>query len=116
MEGNLCFFYLPVSDIKSVLSFYRDQLGLEEAWREGDSTVSFKLPGTDVQLMLDQDNTNLTDPAGPVFKIASVDEFFASQQEGIQFVREPVDIPGGRWVGAKDTSGNGVYFLDQSKA
>jgi hypothetical protein len=36
------------------LALYRDELGWEEAWREGDTTVSLKLPGTDVQLMLDR--------------------------------------------------------------
>jgi hypothetical protein len=33
--------------------FYRDELGLDEAWREGDGTVAFELPGSSVRLMLD---------------------------------------------------------------
>ena len=57
---KLEFLYAPTRDLQVSLALYRDELGWEEAWREGDSTVSLKLPGSDVQLMLDA-----TDGAGP---------------------------------------------------
>ena len=114
MEGKLCFIYMPVHDIKSALKFYRDQLDLEESWREGDLTVAFKLPGTEIELMLDQIVEGSPEAAGPVFILPSADAFYNAQQGQIEFIGKPSDIPGGRWVAARDVSGNGLYFLDQS--
>jgi catechol 2,3-dioxygenase-like lactoylglutathione lyase family enzyme len=42
---KLTFFYLPVADLKEALALYRDTLGWQEAWREGDTTTSLRLPG-----------------------------------------------------------------------
>ena len=50
---KLEFLYMPTRDLGAALALYRDGLGWQEAWREGESTVSLALPGTDVQLMLD---------------------------------------------------------------
>jgi catechol 2,3-dioxygenase-like lactoylglutathione lyase family enzyme len=50
---KLEFLYTPTRDLQASLALYRDELGWEEAWREGDSTASLKVPGSDVQLMLD---------------------------------------------------------------
>ena len=50
---KLSYFYVSVPELQPALSFYRDDLGLDEAWREGEGTVAFELPGTPVQLMLD---------------------------------------------------------------
>jgi hypothetical protein len=55
-EGStvkLTFLYQSVDDLDAALAFYRDVLGLAEAWREGDTTVAFELPGSPVQLMVD---------------------------------------------------------------
>lgn len=43
----------PVTNLRAALALYRDRLGWQEAWREGEGTVALKLPGSDVQLMLD---------------------------------------------------------------
>ena len=51
---KLEFLYAPARDLQAALALYRDALGWEEAWREGESTVSLKLPGTEVLLMLDE--------------------------------------------------------------
>ena len=79
MDGKLSITYVPVRDLKSALKFYRDQLGLEEAWRMGDSTVAFKLPGTDIELMIDLFEEGAPDTVGPMFLIPSVDEFYAAK-------------------------------------
>jgi hypothetical protein len=53
------------------MSFYRDKLGLEESWREGEGTVGFKVPGTDIELMLDVYEEGAPDTTGPMFVIPS---------------------------------------------
>jgi catechol 2,3-dioxygenase-like lactoylglutathione lyase family enzyme len=37
---KLEFLYTPTRDLQASLGLYRDELGWEEAWREGDSTVT----------------------------------------------------------------------------
>ena len=111
MDGKTSFLMMPVHDLKSALVFYRDQLGLLEAWREGESTVAFHLPNTDVQLMVSlvEEGSPLT--AGPGFTIPSTDEFYAAHQGKVDFLSAPVDIPPGRLVIAKDPAGNTLQFL-----
>ena len=113
MNLKVSYFNLPVPDLKAARSFYRDQLGFEETWREGDEACAFALPGTTIQLMLIQREPQHPDRAGLVFLIPSVDDFYEAQQSAIRFHGKPVDIPGnGRWVGALDATGHGLYFAD----
>lgn len=113
MEGKLTYIYLPVLDLPAARTFYRDKLGLEESWREGELTCAFALPGTTIQLLLNQTTPDDPDTAGVVFTIPSVEQFYQQQQEQITFTDQPHDIPGnGRWVSAKDASGHGLYFAD----
>src|SRR5713226_8516291 len=51
MDWELHSVYLPAREMNSALQFYRDQVGLEEVWREGDLAIAFQLPGTTVQLI-----------------------------------------------------------------
>ncbi|MGH9186019.1 MAG: VOC family protein [Acidimicrobiales bacterium] len=113
---ELWFVYVPVPEIKPALAFYRDQLGLEEAWREGEDTVAFKLPGTETQLMIDRVGDAGSAYVGPLFGLPSVDGFFAANQGKVEFDGEPQDIPGGRLVAARDNAGNALYFMDQTTA
>lgn len=114
MEKNLCFYLVPVRDIKSAKAFYRDVIGLEESWREGDFTVAYKLPGSEIELMIDQVVEGGPDAAGPVFIVPSVEEFYKQNHGKINFTGEPSASPDGLWLNAKDDSGNGLYFIDQS--
>jgi len=110
---KLEFWYAPVTDLPTALAFYRDQLGWDEAWREGDTTVSFTVPGTDVLLMVD-----VTDkfPPGPMFTVDSLREFQAKHGDALQWPFPPFEIPGGLLGGFADTAGNVVYVMDQSTA
>lgn len=108
---KLTFVYLPVTDIKAALALYRDTLGFEEAWREGDLTCALKLPGTDIEMMLDQD-TPEQDKPGPFFRVDSVDDFYAQYQDKLAFNAAPKDIPPGRYVSFDDEAGNRVHLLD----
>lgn len=110
---QLAFMYLPVKDIKTALTLYRDTLGFEESWREGDLTVGLALPGTEVVLMIDQDTPAGTKP-GPFFRVDDVDAFYAANHGKLNFVTEPYDIPPGRYVAFEDDSGNRVHVLDTS--
>jgi catechol 2,3-dioxygenase-like lactoylglutathione lyase family enzyme len=111
---RLAFIYLPVTDVKEALALYRDTLGWEEAWREGETTTSLRLPGSEVQLMLDQDDGSGTHGPGPVFTVDSVKDFHAHRSGELRFRFGPSEIPGGFWAAFEDPSGNLTYVLDQS--
>lgn len=112
---KLVFHYLPVKDLKQALSLYRDTLGFEEAWREGDDTCGLQLPGSDVQLMIDQ-AAPADDRAGPFFAVDDVDAFYAANAGKLAFNSAPSDIPPGRYVSFDDESGNRIHVLDLSSS
>lgn len=116
MHWRLHAVYLPVHEMNRTLTFYRDQVGLQEAWREDNLAIAFLLPATDAQLIIGRVTGESPAVAGPVFVIPSVDKFYMREQGKIEFVGEPVDIPPGRLATAKDPSGNCLYFLDVSTA
>ena len=104
---------MPVKDLEAALALYRDTLGLEEARREGDMTAGLTLPGTEVELLLDQDAPE-GDKPGPFFQVDDVDAFYARRQHELAFVAPPRSIPPGRYVAFDDPSGNRVHVLDLS--
>lgn len=110
---KLVFLYHPVQNIKESLTFYREHLGLVEAWREGEHTVALKLPHSDVQLLIEDDEQDLR--PGGVFQVDSVDEFYQTNKESLTFSKEPVDIPPGRYAIYEDNSGNLIRIIDFSK-
>jgi catechol 2,3-dioxygenase-like lactoylglutathione lyase family enzyme len=113
MQGKFSNVYLPVRDLKAARDFYRDVLGMEEAWREGEIGCAFVLPGSTTQVMLMLANEGDADTPGMVFRVESVDKFYKENQGKIDFTGIPFDIPGdGKWVSAKDVSGHGLYFVD----
>jgi catechol 2,3-dioxygenase-like lactoylglutathione lyase family enzyme len=109
---KLTFIHYPVKDLKESLPFYR-QLGFEEAWREGDHTVALHMPGTDVQLMLEDDELDIG--PGCVFIVDSVDHFYEQNKAQLDFLKEPMDIPPGRYAIYRDPSGNPFRLIDMSK-
>ncbi|TSB45990.1 VOC family protein [Alkalicoccobacillus porphyridii] len=115
MEGKLIFYFVPVHDLQKAIELYRDTLGFTETWREGEYTVSFSLPGSDVELMIEQMTEGSPTVAGPVFLVPSVNQVILQYQQKLDFVSEPTETPDGLWISAKDDSGNGLYFTDESK-
>ena len=111
---KLIFLYHPVNDLKESLSFYRDTLGYEEAWREGENTVALTIPGSDVQMLIEDDEHELG--PGGVFQIESVDGFYQENKQNLTFVKEPIDIPPGRYAIYKDNSGNPIRIIDFTKS
>jgi catechol 2,3-dioxygenase-like lactoylglutathione lyase family enzyme len=108
---KLTFVYLPASDLRPAIAFYRDTLGLDEAWREGDHTVAFALPGTDIALMIG----NEPEPAGPLFLVDSVRAFYDENRSALRFRFEPRDIPPGWYTIFDDPAGNPIRVMDVSK-
>ncbi|HEU5469243.1 MAG TPA: VOC family protein [Actinophytocola sp.] len=110
---KLTFVYQPVKDLKESVDFYR-KLGFDEAWREGDSTVAFALPGTEVQLMLDLPTGAGPESApGAFFGVDSLDRFAADHPD-LKWVGEIIDVPGGRGGTFLDPAGNAIHLFDQS--
>ncbi|MFB4212142.1 VOC family protein [Shouchella sp. JSM 1781072] len=110
---KLVFLYYPVKNLKESLKIYRDMLGFEEAWREGDHTVALHLPESDVQMMIEEDEKELE--AGGMFLVESVDTFYLEKKELFQFVKPPKDIPPGRYAVCKDENNNYIRIIDFSK-
>jgi predicted enzyme related to lactoylglutathione lyase len=111
---KLEFLYAPTRDLQASLALYRDELGWDEAWREGESTVSLKVPGSDVQLMLDAIDANDATGFGPVFVVDDVKRFTSGRPRGLRVTSEPQEIPGGYLATFADPSGNTIYVMDQS--
>lgn len=109
---KLEFLFTPTADMEASLALYRDGLGCEEVWREGDATVALSLPGTNVQLMLDAHDP--TAPSGPLFVVDSVQAFHAKRPAAMQVVDDPSEIPGGFMATYRDPGGATIYVLDQA--
>ena len=109
---KLEFLLVPTSDLNASLALYRDGLGFTEVWREGDTTVALSLPGSDVHLMLDANDSSA--PVGPVFVVDSVGAFHATRAESLTVVSAPSEIPGGFLASYQDPGGATIYVMDQS--
>ena len=110
---KLEFMYLPTEDLNASLALYRDTLGFDELWREGDTTVGLAAPGTDVAVMIDAAATPGWGP-GPIFITEDVKAFHAQYDGAYNLEMPPFEIPGGYFSGFRDPSGNPVYVMDQS--
>ncbi|WYP27200.1 VOC family protein [Alkalihalobacillus sp. FSL W8-0930] len=109
---RLAFLCHPTTDLKRALSFYREQLGLEEAWREGSHTVALKIEGNnEVQLMVE---TGENVPAGGVFIVDDVNKFYEENQSTLDFIKEPCDIPPGRYAIFNDIDSNPLRIIDMT--
>lgn len=112
---RLDFIYLPTQDLPGALALYRDALGFDELWREGELTVGLAVPGSETALMVDAAAAPGSGP-GPIFGVERVDEWLAGQGKALDVFMPPFDIPGGRLMGFRDPAGNHVYVMDQSTA
>ena len=110
---KLEFIYMPAADLDAALALYRDTLGFDELWREGDLTVGLAIPGTDVALMVDAAAEPGMGP-GPIFITDDVKAFHAKHDGGYELTVPPFEIPGGFLSAFHDASGNIVYVMDQS--
>lgn len=111
---KLTYLYQSVSDLPAALAFYRDELGLVEAWREGESTVALELPGSEAQLMLDvPPDGDRKWSSGGFFEVAEVDAF-VDAHPAFTWLGDTIDVPGGRSATFTDPAGNVLHVFDQS--
>ena len=109
----IAFIYVPTRDLDASLHLFRDVLGHDELWREGEDTVGLAVPGTDIALMLDGAAAPDHGP-GPIFMADSVHDFIAEHPE-LEPAGGPDEIPGGALASFQDPVGNWFYVLDQSR-
>lgn len=109
---KLEFMYLPTQDLDAALALYRDTLGFDELWREGDTTVGLGT-GSDVALMIDADSLPGSGP-GPIFITDDIKAFHAAHDGAYELTLPPFEIPGGFMSAFQDAAGNFVYVMDQS--
>jgi catechol 2,3-dioxygenase-like lactoylglutathione lyase family enzyme len=101
---KLTFLYHPVKDLDTAVAFYRDVLGWDEAWREGDVTAAFAMPDSTVQVMLDASQSDEGGPSG-FYEVADVDAFHQANLETVTWVETPHDLPPIRYASFTDPAG-----------
>jgi catechol 2,3-dioxygenase-like lactoylglutathione lyase family enzyme len=106
---KLRFLLTPVPDLAGALPFFRDRLGWDEAWREGDSTVAFRLPDSQAQVMVVAGGD---DPPGPMYEVPDLDAFLAEHAD-LPVLSDRAPIPDGSVIGLGDPGGNVFYVFDQ---
>jgi adenosylhomocysteine nucleosidase len=102
---------LPVPDLESGLSFYRDRLGHQLIWRTAQA-AALRMPGTDAEIVLQtEDERQEVD-----LTVASADEAARRFVDaGGTLVVAPFDIQIGRCTVVRDPWGNTLVLLDTSK-
>ena len=105
---QLRFLYVPVTDLTSAADFYRDELGLSEAWRESDDTVAFALPDSEVQVMV----STAPGSAGPMYEVDDLAVYLAAHQS-VPRRGDVSEIPDGRVVELEGPDGNAFHVFDQ---
>ena len=110
---RLDFVYLPVPDLQPALALYRDALGFDELWREGDLTVGLAIPGTETAIMVDAAG-GAGGRARPDLRRRQRRRVARGPRGQFELVMPPSDIPGGRLMCFRDPGGNHVYVMDQS--
>ena len=105
---KLVFMYQPTDDLAGAVDVHRDQLGLDEAWREIDDTVAFWLPDRSVQIML----SATQQPAGPMYSVNDVDMWIGEHPDVVVAV-DKFEVAGGFVVGLTAPGNNIFDIFDQ---
>jgi catechol 2,3-dioxygenase-like lactoylglutathione lyase family enzyme len=105
---KLTFVYQPVEDVEAAAAFYRETLGFEETWRDGEITVAFWLPGRPAQVMV----STTKQPPGPMYLVDTLDEWIRNHPDVVVTI-EKYAIPGGSVAGFEAPGGNTFYVFDQ---
>jgi hypothetical protein len=106
---KLAFLFHPVKDLHESQKYY-EELGMTEAWREGNQVLGLSMPDSEVQLMIEEDEHDLG--PGGVFLVESVDHFYEENESRLNFIKTPCSIPPGRYAVYKDATGNPIRIID----
>ena len=109
---KLEFMYLPTQDLDAALALYRDTLGFDELWREGDADGRARH-----RHRSGPDDRRRAEPGfgpGPIFITDDVKAFHATHDGAYELTAAAVRDPGRLPVGFKDPGGNLIYVMDQS--
>jgi len=102
---------IPVDNLESALAFYRDALGLEPVWRDGDS-AGLGMPGDGTEIVI---HTRGGSPETDLL-VQNADEAARVIVEAGGSVKvAPFDIRIGRCCVVSDPWGNELVLLDCSK-
>ena len=95
----------PVADLETTLAFYRDALGLELQFRDGDRFAALRAGSTTIALAAGEER--LDDCTLVSYKVedvdAAIDDFIAA---GAELVRAAEDGPHERRAVLRDPAGN----------
>jgi lactoylglutathione lyase len=103
-------YLLPVPDLESGISFYRDQLGHQLLWRRKNQ-AGLKMSETDTEIVLNTDNLRETDLLVDCAKEA----FAVLISKNCEPIQQPFEIAVGWCAVVTDPFGNRIGFLDLSK-
>lgn len=104
---------IHVSSVDAALAFYQEKLGLELAWRRGESEAGLKLQNSDTELVLVREELEHAEVDVLVRKVDQDARDF--QNKGGKIVVKPFDIPVGRCAVVQDPWNNEFALLDLSK-
>jgi lactoylglutathione lyase len=102
---------LPVADLDAALSFYRDQLGHDLAWRT-ETAAGLRMPGTDAELVL---HTGGEPPEVDLLVDSAEAAAARFAAAGGRIVAGPFDTQVGLAVVVADPWNNVLVLLDLSK-
>lgn len=111
---KLKYLFYPVKDLRRSLAFYK-KIGMEEAWWADQNTVTLNIPGSNVQMMLEQDEAEDKLTPGGMFLVDSVDQFYREHADDYDFKIKPCDVPPGRYAAFEDASANTIRVVDSTK-
>src|SRR6266542_2982875 len=102
---------IPVPDLDSGLTFYRDRLGHQLIWRTA-TAAGLRMPETDAELVIHTEREG----SEVDLLVASADAAAeAIVEAGGSMVEQPFDIQIGRCTVVQDPWGNRLVLLDMSK-
>ncbi|HLR95733.1 MAG TPA: hypothetical protein VK053_14500 [Jiangellaceae bacterium] len=108
---RLGFVLYPETDLNSALQRWC-RCGLHVLWWPDDETVVLGDPEAPrAEVMLEDHPAEHQLGPGPVFIVEAV-EHFRAQHAGLDWVREPCEVPAGRYAAYAEPAGSVVRILD----
>ncbi|UVY85422.1 hypothetical protein NLU66_07485 [Brachybacterium sp. NBEC-018] len=108
---QLTFLFQHTDDLAADEAFFRDELGWQEAWRDGGRKIAYRVPDAGCQVMVSETDQ----PAGPMYLVPDLAAWIDAHP-GIAGPVPPYRIPGGQVAGFTAPGGGAFYVFDQPDA